>query len=253
VPLCKDVKSVSPTLEFIDVSAFDGNYSILPFYSQNSVVVDGETVTGNSGIFPIVFGATQTSLLYNNENNGLFSFNYLHSPIYAALSSASTDLAEVTAHMYTTQKVSTNMSGTNFFTTLIDKKSGILLNKMEPASFWEQLGFDIPALTVDLDTKPTGGFDQGFQMTFNEFQAKTTGGFSGSSNIYNPLFKTANSADQPCVPDTELVYLTAVPAVEPSGNIILAYNTTPLVVGQSYKICIACINTRIVNAYYLGY
>jgi hypothetical protein len=236
VPLCKDVKSVSPTLEFIDVPAFDGNYSILPFYSQNSVVVDGETVTGNSGIFPIVFGATQTSLLYNNENNGLFSFNYLHSPIYAALSSASTDLAEVTAHMYTTQKVSTNMSGTNFFTTLIDKKSGILLNKMEPASFWEQLGFNIEALTVDLDTKPTGEFDQGFQMTFAEFQAKTTGGFAGSSDIYNPLFKTANSADQPCVPDTELIYLTAVPAVEPSGNIITAYNTTPLVVGQSYKI-----------------
>jgi len=235
VPLCKDVKSVSPTLETINVSAFDGNYSILPFYSQNSIVVDGETVTGNSGVFPIMFGATQTSLLYNNENNGLFSFNYLHSPIYAALSSASTDLAEVTAHMYTTQKVSTNMSGTNFFTTLIDKKSGILLNKMEPASFWEQLGFDIPALTVDLDTKPTGGFDQGFQMTFNEFQAKTTGGFCGSSNIYNPLFKTANSADQPCVPDTELIYLTAVPAVEPSGNIITAYEPN-LVIGQSYKI-----------------
>jgi hypothetical protein len=236
VPLCKDVKSVSPTLETINVSAFDGNYSILPFYTQNSIVVDGETVTGNSGVFPIVFGATQTSLLYNNENNGLFSFNYLHSPIYAALSSTSTDLAEVTAHMYTTQKVSTNMSGSNFFTTLVDKKSGILLNKMNPPSFWEQLGFDIPALTVDLDTKPIGGFNQGFQMTFDEFQAKTTGGFCGSSNIYNPLFKTSNSADQPCVPDTELIYLTATPAAEPSGNIILAYNTTPLVVGQSYKI-----------------
>jgi hypothetical protein len=233
VPLCNDVLSVSPTLNTINVSQFGSVYSILPFYTQNSLTTDGANATGNSGVFPVVFGATQTSLLYNNENNGLFSFNYLHSPIYAALSSASTDLAEVTAHMYTTQKSSTNMAGTNFFTTLVDKKSGILLNKMEPASFWEQLGFDIPALTVDLDQDPNG---YGYYMSFNEFQAKTTGGFCGSSNIFNPLFKTANSADQPCVPDTELIYLTAVPAAVPAENIIPAYSTTPLVVGDSYKI-----------------
>jgi hypothetical protein len=233
IPLCNDVFSVSPTLNTINVQQFQGYYSILPFYSQNSLTTDGANASGNSGVFPIVFGANQTSLLYNNENNGLFSFNYLHSPIYAALSSTSTDLAECTAHMYTTQKKSTNMNGTNFFTTLVDKKSGILLNKMEPASFWEQLGFDIPALTVDLDQDPNG---YGYYMSFNDFQAKTTGGFAGSSNIFNPLFKTANSADQPCVPDTELIYLTAVPATVDPGNIIPAFTTTPLVVGDSYKI-----------------
>ncbi len=232
VPLCNDVLSVSPTLNNINVQQFDGNYSILPFYSQNSLFSDGTSSGGNSGIFPIVFGATQTSLLYNNENNGLFSFNYLHSPIYASLSSASTDLAEVTAHMYTTQKTSTNMAGTNFFTTLIDKKSGILLNKMEPASFWNQLGFDIPALTVDLDQDPNG---YGYYMSFKEFQAKTTGGFCGSSNIFNPIFKTANSADQPCVPDTELVFLTAIPNTPSPGSVIEAY-TPNLTVGTEYVI-----------------
>ena len=95
------------------------------------------------------------------------------------------------------------MSNTQYFTSLIDKKSGILLNKMEPASFWNQLGFNIPALTVDLDDKI------GFQMTANEFQAKTTGGFCGSSNIFNQTFKTSGSADQPNVADTEIIYLTA--------------------------------------------
>ena len=232
IPLCNDVLSVSPTLNTINVSQFDGYYSILPFYSQNSLFSDGTSSGGNSGIFPIVFGANQTSLLYNNENNGLFSFNYLHSPIYASLSSASTDLAEVTAHMYTTQKSSTNMAGTNFFTTLIDKKSGILLNKMEPASFWNQLGFDIPALTVDLDQDPNG---YGYYMSFKEFQAKTTGGFCGSSNIFNPIFKTANSADQPCVPDTELIFLTAIPNTPSPGSVIEAY-TPNLTVGTEYVI-----------------
>jgi hypothetical protein len=104
---------------------------------------------------------------------------------------------------------------------------------MLPESFWGQLGFDIPALTVDLDQDPNG---YGYYMSFNEFQAKTTGGFAGSSNIFNPTFKTSNSADQPCVPDTELIYLTAVPAAIGPADVIVAFYTTPLVVGTSYKI-----------------
>ena len=235
VPLCSDVRSVSPTLTDINVTQFYGTYSILPFYSQNSLQTGAAPFTGNSGLFPIVFGANQTSLLYNNENNGLFSFNYLHSPIYAFLSSNSTALTECTAHQYNTQKVSTNMNGSNYFTTLVDKKSGILLNKMEPASFWNQLGFNIPSLTVDLDKDPNG---YGFYMTLGEFQSKTTGGFCGSSNIFNPIFHTANSADQPNVPDTELIYLTATPTAVPhAANIIPFNNQAPdMVIGTKYII-----------------
>ena len=234
VPLCSDVLSVSPTLDTINVSQFQGLYSILPFYSQNSLDNNGEMNVGNSGIFPVVYGATETSLIYNNEGNGLFSFNYMHTPIYAFLSSNTNDITECTAHMYTTQKVSTNMKGTNYFTTLIDKKSGILLNKMEPVSFWSQLGFDVPSLTVDLDKDPNG---YGNYMTFNDFQAKTTGGFCGSANIFNENFKTANSADQPCVPDTELIYLTATPAQNASYPVINAYNNSPgLTIGTEYLI-----------------
>lgn len=233
VPLCSDVLSVSPTLNTINVSQFNGLYSILPFYSQNSLANNGEMNVGNSGIFPVVYGATETSLIYNNEGNGLFSFNYMHTPIYAFLSSNTNDITECTAHMSTTQKVSTNMNGTNYFTTLIDKKSGILLNKMEPISLWSQLGFDVPSLTIDLDKDPNG---YGFYMTFNEFQSKTTGGFCGSANIFNANFKTSNSADQPCVPDTELIYLTATPAQNASYPVINAYNTTPLVIGTEYLI-----------------
>jgi hypothetical protein len=127
------------------------------------------------------------------------------------------------------------MNGSNYFTTLVDKKSGILLNKMEPASFWNQLGFNIEALTVDLDKDPNG---YGNYMTLREFQAKTTGGFCGSSNIFNPIFKTANSADQPCVPDTELLYLTAVPSAIPHPvNIIPFTNQAPVMIaGQQYVI-----------------
>jgi hypothetical protein len=158
----------------------------------------------------------------------------MHTPIYAFLSSNTNDITECTAHQFTTQKVSTNMNGSNYFTTLIDKKSGILLNKMEPVSFWSALGFDVPSLTVDLDKDQNG---YGNYMTFNEFQSKTTGGFCGSANIFNANFKTANSADQACVPDTELIYLTATPAQNTSYPVINAYNNSPgLTIGVEYLI-----------------
>ena len=229
VPLLSDVKSVSPTIP-PDISGND-YYTILPFYSQNC------TPAGNSAILPIAYGATQTSLLYNNEGDGRFSFNYLHSPILAFLSSNTNDLTECTAHMYTAQAVGTNLDSTLLFTSLIDKKSGILLKDMQPRSFWEQLGFDVPSLTVDLDDKPPG-----FQMTLNEFESKTTGGFCGSSNIFNANFKTYRSADQPSVPDTENLFLSILipsnqePTIAAYAPGILNYSYSGLIPGSTYKI-----------------
>jgi len=225
VPLISDVRSISPTIK--STSPY---YSILPFYSQNAVVQGGGSIDGNSGVFPIVFGANQTSLLYNNENNGLFSFNYLHSPMYAFLSSETSDLTEVTSHMYTTAKTGSNVSATNFFTTLVDKNSGILLHQMNPPAFWQQLGFEPEDLTVNLD-----GPQIGYQMKLADFQSRTTGGFCGSSNIFNPTFKTNNSALQPSCPDTELVFATAVPAATPPSATITAY-TPNLTIGTVYRI-----------------
>jgi hypothetical protein len=205
IPLISDVRSVSRTIPSTVVA--DKYYSVLPFYSHNGLTPpgDGENFKqGNSGIFPVQFGATQTSLLYNNEGNSLFSFNYLHSPILAFLDSTSSNLTECSAHMYSSYCKSDNMASTTFYTTLIDKKSGILLHKMEPRSFWTQLGFDVPSIVTDLDnTEP------GFQMTLNEFQSKTTGAFTGSSDIFNPQYHTENSSEQPSVPDTEVLFLYA--------------------------------------------
>ena len=75
-------------------------------------------------------------------------------------------------------------------------------------------------------------------MTANEFQAKTTGGFSGSSNIFNQTFKTVGSADQPNVADTELLYLTATP--NNSGRTLIDARVPPdgqgLTIGTTYTI-----------------
>jgi hypothetical protein len=108
---------------------------------------------------------------------------------------------------------------------------------MEPTSFWSALGFDIPSLTVDLDNKPPG-----FQMTLNEFESKTTGGFCGSSNIFNANFKTSRSADQPSVPDTENLFLSVLipsnqePTIAAYAPGILNYSYSGLIPGSTYKI-----------------
>ena len=224
-PLISDVRSMSPAV-VITAPGETGlpYYTILPFYSQNNSGANGT----NGGLFPVTFGATQMSLTYNNEGNQLFSFSYMHSPILAFLDNQSTAVTECTAHMYTTQVQAGNLTS-QFYTTQIDKKSGILLHKMEPRGFWEQLGFDVDAITTDFTNKR-----KAYQMTYNEFNAKTTGGFSGSSNIFNPIFKTIGSADQPSVADTEIVFLQA----EPNGSvgpIITAYSPN-LVVGSTYRV-----------------
>jgi hypothetical protein len=152
----------------------------------------------------------------------------MHSPILAFLDNQSTAVTECTAHMYTTFANANNLTA-QFYTTQIDKKSGILLHKMEPRGFWEQLGFDVDAITSDFTSQ-----ERAFHMSYNEFNAKTTGGFSGSSNIFNPIFKTIGSADQPNVADTEIVFLQA----EPNGSvgpIITAYSPN-LVVGNTYRV-----------------
>ena len=233
VPLLSDVKSVSKTLPNNVKTDY---YTILPFYSHNSVTNTDGTFAGSAGILPVTFGATETSLLYNNEGNNLYSFDYLHSPIYAFLNSATSDLTEATAHMYTVDAIASNMNA-SVYTTLIDKKSGILLHKMEPASFWEQLGFVPENITVNLEDKI------GYQMTLNDFERKTTGGFCGSANVLNPIYHTSNSADQPYVADTENVYLS-VNSITQSGTNVIAWQpdvpNTPgsngLVIGTEYLI-----------------
>ena len=120
------------------------------------------------------------------------------------------------------------MAATSFFTTQVDKKSGILLNQMNPPEFWAALGFDVPSLTVDLDD-PT---KIGFQMTLDDFNQRTTGGFSGASNIFNQTYHTKGSSEQPSVPDTELIYLQAVPIpVSP-----IQATAPNLTIGTSYTI-----------------
>ena len=225
-PLISDVRSMSPAISLTAQGQSDvlPYYTILPFYSQNN---NGAAGT-NSGLFPVTFGATQMSLTYNNEGNQLFSFSYMHSPILAFLDSQSTAVTECTAHMYTTQVNAGNLTA-QYYTTQIDKKSGILLHKMEPRGFWEQLGFDVDAITSNFTNTR-----RAYQMTYNEFNAKTTGGFSGSSNIFNPIFKTIGSADQPSVADTEIVYLQCTPNSE-IGPIVSAVSPN-LIVGREYKI-----------------
>ena len=211
-PLCSDVYSMFfkqardgfppiPT----NIPA-DNDYAIRPILSTQKVQFslankDDEVVNtteyGWVDISTPVVGATQMSLLWNAENSGVFSLPYLHSPILAKSDPSVTSPVESTA-LYVNSFAVGPQGGYKNGVVMADKQSGILLRKMysktisgRPVKFWESLGFDTDAITCDYDKdNPSAPF-----LTWKQFQKKTTGGFSGASNIYNPRLSTLSTGE----------------------------------------------------------
>jgi len=149
-------------------------YVILPVYTTPIIGADPAT---NKLLTPLI-GATQISLLWSTQNNGIYSFDYLHSPIlYAGKESvvvAKNQISELTQ--------TTSMS---------DRQSGVILAQMTPSTFWgDTLGFSLPNITYVFEKSTTPP-----QIPFKLFQTITTGNYWGSGMIsFNQI--TANISSQ---------------------------------------------------------
>lgn len=139
---------------------------------QNNMFGQGE----NYIIAPMV-GATEISLVYNDQNNGIYSFDYLHTPLLVSgkevVMISSLNLSTLSDEVY--NPVDTAMS---------DRQAGIIPARLEPESFWRDiLGFDTNALY--------GGGKIGNdislpQMKWADYQAITTGNYWGVSMLNDP-------------------------------------------------------------------
>lgn len=148
-------------------------YIILPVYATPII---GSDPAKTKYLSPLL-GATQISLLWSSQNNGIYSFDYLHSPIlYSGKQSV---------------VASINNVGVGYTTSMSDRQSGIILAEMTPALFWrDTLGFDTDAITYIFQM---GGPPP--QIPFKQYQAITTGNYWGSAMIsFNQL--TANISSQ---------------------------------------------------------
>jgi hypothetical protein len=139
-------------------------YIICPVMNTNVV-----TPSSNLLITPLL-GATQISLLWNNQNNGIYSFDYLHSPILF-------DGKQVVV-------ASRNNLTLGYTISMSDRQTGVILANMTPSSLWgDTLGFDIPNITYNfpVSTNPP-------QILFEKYKSITTGNYWGSAMInFNKL------------------------------------------------------------------
>ena len=216
-PLCND--AISDYFQQIQNSVFtegesdNTNYSIRPVcsvpFTQLGVSLQGQSSannytsslpSGNRNLSSPLVGSTQMSLTFNDENNNLFSFPYLHSGIYSKVDPTTTGTVESVAIYKNKQYIYPNPD-TNPEPIVVDSifqcqsQSGILLKNLTAefvdgteSTFWQDLGFDVNAITAQ-NNKTTPDTDT-FQIPYNDFLSKTTRGFSGTGNIYDNQSKS---------------------------------------------------------------
>jgi len=138
----------------------------------------GEHVMGdfadNRLIAPMV-GATEMSLIYNNQNNNIYSFDYIHTPILAGGNEV----------VMVSMQPTSNQGGDLFDVAMSDRQTGIIFNNLEPASFWRDiLGFDTNALNGQFPKFGNNGSLP--QLSWSQYQSITTGNYWGISMISPP-------------------------------------------------------------------
>ncbi len=204
-----EIKNSNVSTGGYDVNGLSSYYAIRPVITQQMeyIIYENTTLVENGGdvdvssnylfayapnyevVCPLI-GASEMSLVYNAENNGIFQFNYAHTPLYAKVASGTSStivesVGQYPSYIYPdnggndgdTVKLATPEEGV--FQS--DKQSGIILAAMNPPAFWELLGFDIAECVAN---PPSNDVGAPF-MTFEEFAVKTTGGFSGSGNNFD--------------------------------------------------------------------
>jgi hypothetical protein len=174
-----NMSSQNPTFE---------SYSMCPTYTMTGLT---NTFATQSFLSPLT-GATQISLLWNNQNNGIYSFDYIHTPILikglevVVASSAAFGLPLEPGGPENLNPTSISMS---------DRQSGIIFANMTPITFWKDtLGFDVPNITYRFQN--TLGTNQIVpQIKWTNYLAITTSNYWGCAMISDPR-TTSNISGQ---------------------------------------------------------
>lgn len=197
-------------------------YGIRPIYSTMQIMTPPVTVI-KSGVVesitsppctwtttdissPLV-GAPEMSLVWNAENSNVFSLPYLHTPIYNKPDPTTNQVQESIAKYPSNYALTYQPTFLRQGMIQCNMQSGIIMKSMtaktrggEPFDFWQgKLGFDVKGICARTDASGN------VLMTYREFIKKTTGGFSGSANIYNPAPSVYGSGEQ-CYAAVEDLY-----------------------------------------------
>jgi len=137
-------------------------YIILPVFT--TTIINSNPVR-NQLLTPLI-GATEISLLWNNQNNGIYSFDYLHSPILYGGKEV------VVASKNIVNEIDVTIA-------MCDRQSGVILAQMTPSLFWgDTLGFNLNQITYIFEESNIPP-----QIQFKLYQSITTGNYWGSAMI----------------------------------------------------------------------
>ena len=148
-------------------------YVIFPILTPQSI---GQSVINNKGFqesslyMGALVGASQISLLWNDQNSGIYSFDYIHSPILVGGNQVVVASAGVFNNAVPFPSIS-----------MSDRQSGILFAQLKPSLFWKDtLGFDIDNINVTFRIAPG---DNRIGLNWDRYQKITTGNYWGAAMI----------------------------------------------------------------------
>lgn len=117
-----------------------------------------------------LIGAKEFSVQFNNENSGKFEFTYAHTPFVSG-----TNGDEVICIRQCVPRTEPEQGYVhfNFFCT----QGGILFQNLEPASFWNQLGFNLDNICFSVQQINAG-------LTFEQYYKATTRNYMAYQQIF---------------------------------------------------------------------
>jgi len=167
---------VNPKFMGSQENKFD-TYGICPYYTMDG---DLNNIFEQVPFLSPMAGATEISLLWSDQNNGIYSFDYIHSPIIikdkevvvASSSCYGTPHNSGDPTQYTPQSIA-----------MSDRQSGIIFANMSPSIFWKDtLGFDVPNIIYRfqnvIGTNPSVP-----SINWNDYLSRTTSNYWGSAMI----------------------------------------------------------------------
>lgn len=148
-----------------------------------------------------LFGATQIAVEYDVEDNGLFQFTYCHTPLYDEKGAMGIIVENITILGEPEIKEM----------RVFDSHSGILWTKLEPRSFWENLGFDLDYLICTVDDNEKISFPaKKYDPLMTAFDSARTGGLTTADTVYDPITRGISFGDTFYKPTTNTKTLPAV-------------------------------------------
>lgn len=183
------------------------NNTPLPYtFNNNGFVSKGTKLIDDKNYNGVVIGSSQVALLYNDENNGLYSFQYLHNPLTTS-TQTNGSLSEVTGFYIIQPDLPSawQLDNIRYFNSfsgilIVDTFTNLSADKLNDP-FFNQLGLNyndlVPNNILNIFKKPTEGIineNYNFNLDYNEFLRTTTRNYTPMSTILSTnTIKTSGS------------------------------------------------------------